>query len=220
MINDNNWYVYQHVRLDKNIVFYIGIGKKENFGRAYEFKFSKRSDFWKRVYLKTEIKVEILYYGLSKDEVSELEKELIKKHGRIDLKEGTLVNLTDGGDGILNCKMSDETKRKLSIMKIGDKNPQWGLKQSDETKEKRSKSMIGQKRTNETKIKQSLSSIKSGQAKEVDVYFYETNEYVGRYYAISEACRQLGFLHLNGKASEVAKGIRNHVKGYLFKYVY
>jgi len=148
-----------------------------------------------------------------------LEIELVKKYGRKDLNEGTLVNLTDGGDGILNCKRSEETKRKLSLKKIGEKNPQWGKKQSEETKKKRNESLTGQKRNEETKIKQSLSSVKSGQAKEVDVFTYETNDYVGRYYAISEACRQLGFHHLNGKATQVAKGKRNHVQGYVFKYV-
>lgn len=215
----NNWYVYKHIRLDKNIVFYIGIGNKKNYGRAYEFTFSKRSEFWKRVYQKTEIKVEIIAKGLNKFDASNLEIELVKKYGRKDLNEGTLVNLTDGGDGILNCKRSDETKKKLSLSKIGEKNPQWGKKQSEETKRKRNELLTGQKRNDETKIKQSLSSVKSGQAKEVDVFTYETNEYVGRYYAISEACRQLGFHHLNGKATQVAKGKRNHVQGYVFKYV-
>jgi len=43
-------------------------------------------------------------------------------------------------------------------------------------------------------------------------------EHMNLNYAISEACRQLGFIHLNGKACQVAKG-RNHVKGYSFRYV-
>ena len=47
---DNNWYVYKHIRLDRNEVFYIGIGNKKNYGRAYEFVFSKRSEFWKKIY--------------------------------------------------------------------------------------------------------------------------------------------------------------------------
>ena len=215
----DNWYVYKHIRLDKNISFYIGIGNKKNFARAYEFVFSKRSLFWKRIYEKTEIRVEIIEYDLNKKDAAKMEIDLIKKFGRYDLNEGSLVNLTDGGDGILNCKRSEETKKKLSMQKMGKNNPQWGKKQSDETKDKRRRSLTGQKRTDDTKIKQSLSSIKSGQAKEIDVFIYETNEYVGRYYAISEACRQLGFIKLNGKASQVAKGKRKQVKGYVFKYV-
>ena len=64
-----------------------------------------------------------------------------------------------------------------------------------------------------------MNTIKSGQAKEVDVFKYNTNEYIGRFYAISEACRILGFHHLSGKAVQVAKGKRNHTQGYVFKYV-
>jgi hypothetical protein len=84
---------------------------------------------------------------------------------------------------------------------------------------KRSLSLSGLKRSDETKKRQSLGTIKSGQAKEVDVFKYDTNEYIGRFYAISEACRILGFHHLNGKAAQVAKGKRSHTQGYVFKYV-
>ena len=79
--------------------------------------------------------------------------------------------------------------------------------------------MTGKKRSKETKKKQSLGSIKSGQAKEVDVYKYETNEYIGRFYAISEACRSLNMYHLSSKAISVANGKRKQTNGYVFKYV-
>lgn len=216
---ENDWYLYAHKRFDKNEIFYIGIGKKKNYGRAYEFNEQKRNNIWNKIFNKTNIEVLILFDNISKEIAAQKEKELIKLYGRMDLNEGSLCNMTDGGDGILNCKRSDITKSKLSLQKIGDKNPMYGKKQSDEIKNKRNKSLTGQVRNLETKIKQSLSTIKSGQAKEVDVYIYLTNEYIGRYYAISEACRQLGFIHLNGKACQVAKGNRNHVKGYSFRYV-
>jgi hypothetical protein len=216
---ENDWYVYAHKRLDKDEIFYIGIGKKKNYERAYEFNSQKRNNIWNKIFKKTDIEVLILHEGFDKITASEKEKELIKFYGRIDLNEGCLSNMTDGGDGILNCKRSDITKYKLSQQKIGDKNPMYGKKQSNETKEKRRQSLIGKKRNSDTKAKQSLSTIKSGQAKSVDVYIYKTGEYVGRYYAISEACRQLGFHHLNSKATQVAKGNRNHVQGYSFVYV-
>ena len=127
--------------------------------------------------------------------------------------------MTDGGDGIWNCIRSEETKEKLRQQKMGDKNPMFGKIQSDITKLKRSIKLKGQKRTDETKKRQSLSSINSGQAKSVDVYKFETNEYIGRFYAISEACRILGIYNLNGKASMVAKGKRKQTGGYIFKYV-
>jgi len=216
---DNKWYVYKHIRLDKNEPFYIGIGNKKNYSRAYEFTKDKRNEIWWKIYNKTLIKVEIIYENLTKQEASIKEQELIKKYGRKDLNEGSLCNLTDGGDGIWNCVRSEETKKKLSEQKIGIKNPQYGKKQSKELIEKRFKNIIGSKKTEETKKRQSLGSIKSGQAKEVDVFKYDTNEFVGRFYAIAEACRVLGFHHLSGKAIEVAKGRRRQTQGYVFKYV-
>jgi hypothetical protein len=218
-MNENNWYVYKHIRLDKNEPFYIGIGNKKNFGRAFEFSKDKRNEIWWKIYSKTNISVEILYESLTKTDASLKEQELIKKYGRKDLNEGSLCNMTDGGDGIWNCIRSIEVRQKLSDSKKGNKNPQYQKKPSQETITKRIIALTGKKRTDDSKKKQSLSSVKSGQAKEVDVFKYNTNEYIGRFYAISEACRILGFHHLNGKAVQVAKGKRNHTQGYVFKYV-
>jgi hypothetical protein len=218
-MNENNWYVYKHIRLDKNEPFYIGIGNKKNFGRAFEFSKDKRNEIWWKIYSKTNISVEILYESLTKTDASLKEQELIKKYGRKDLNEGSLCNMTDGGDGIWNCIRTEKTRKLLSEQKIGSKNPQFGKKQSKELIEKRFRNIRGIKKSDEDKKKQSLSTIKSGQAKEVDVFKYNTNEYIGRFYAISEACRILGFHHLNGKAVQVAKGKRKQTQGYVFKYV-
>jgi hypothetical protein len=217
-MSQNNWYVYIHIRKDKNEVFYVGIGNKKNYGRAFEFRKDKRNQIWWKVYCKTEIDVKIIHDNLSKIESSNKETELIKKYGRKDLSEGTLTNMTDGGDGIWNCKRSNHTKMILSEQKKGEKNPQFGKKQTSGHIEKRFKNIRGKKRSEEAKKKQSISTIKSGQAKEVDVFRFGTNEYIGRFYAISEACRFLGFHHLNSKAVMVAKGKRRQTQGYVFSY--
>jgi len=101
-------YLYRHIRLDRNEVFYVGIGS--SIYRAYNFK--GRSKFWKRVYNKTDIEVEILFDDLTKEEAREKEKEFIAIYGRKDLKKGTLVNMTDGGDGALNVIVREETREK------------------------------------------------------------------------------------------------------------
>jgi hypothetical protein len=136
-MNENNWYVYKHIRLDKNEPFYIGIGNKKNFGRAFEFSKDKRNEIWWKIYSKTNISVEILYESLTKTDASLKEQELIKKYGRKDLNEGSLCNMTDGGDGIWNCIRTEKTRKLLSEQKIGSKNPQFGKKQSKELIEKR-----------------------------------------------------------------------------------
>lgn len=216
---ENNWYVYRHIRLDKNEPFYIGIGNKKNYARAYQTNPDRRNEIWKKIFIKTDIEIEIILDNLTKSQASEKEKEFIKLYGRKDSDTGSLTNMTDGGDGIWNCLRSKETKEILRQQKLGNKNPMFGKSQSYETKLKRSESLTGQKRSDDVKKKQSLSSIKSGQAKSVDVFKYDSGEYVGRYYAIAEACRVLGFHHSNSKAVLVAKGKRNQTHGYVFKYV-
>lgn len=216
-----SWYVYRHIRLDKNIPFYIGIGCKSKYARAYEFESSKRNKIWNSINEKTDIEVEIIVDNLTKNEASIKEQEFIKLYGRIDNGTGFLCNLTDGGDGIWNCKRSEETKEKLRNQKIGSKNPQYGKKQNTLTKLKRSIALKGKKRTIETKLKQSLSSIISGQAKTTEVLDFKTKEIIGKYHSLSEACRSVGLepKKYSSKASLVANGFRNQVKGYIFRYV-
>jgi len=90
-----NWIVYRHIRIDKNVPFYIGIGKSSN--RAYDKR--NRSAFWKRIINKSDYLVEILFEGLSKSKAIDKEIEFINLYGRIDLKNGTLCNMTKGGEG-------------------------------------------------------------------------------------------------------------------------
>jgi len=126
-------YVYQHIRLDRNEVFYVGIGSDSRNQRA--FNKLNRTKFWKSVLAKTEIKVEILKENISWNDACELEKELIKKYGRKDLGLGTLVNLTDGGDGSNGCKRTDKHKKIISERMKGKKYG-LGLKRTDEHKRK------------------------------------------------------------------------------------
>ena len=91
----NNWIVYRHIRLDKDIPFYIGIGKDIN--RPYNKK--DRSTFWKSIINKTEYIVEILFDNLTKEQATEKEIEFIELYGRVDLKTGSLCNMTCGGEG-------------------------------------------------------------------------------------------------------------------------
>lgn len=113
----DNWYVYSHTRLDKNEIFYIGIGNKPDYKRAHT-KFS-RNKFWKNIIAKTNYDVDILFQDLNKNNACQKEIELIAKYGRRNLGLGALVNLTDGGEGVTNLKHSEESKRKMSISAKG-----------------------------------------------------------------------------------------------------
>ena len=100
--------LYRHIRIDKNEPFYIGIGDKEN--RAYSQR--SRNKFWKNI-AKQGYEVEILFEDLTWEQACEKEKEFIALYGRRDLKAGTLVNLTDGGEGALGRPMTERLKKVL-----------------------------------------------------------------------------------------------------------
>ena len=108
--------VYQHIQLNTNKVFYIGIGKTEK--RAYN-KTNHRSKYWKNIINKHDYKIEILFNNLTWKEACQIEKYLIKYYGRRDLKTGNLVNLTDGGDGCVGRIFSKETREKMSNSQKG-----------------------------------------------------------------------------------------------------
>lgn len=61
-------------------------------------------------------------------------------------------NITEGG---LNCKMTEETKKKLSIANKGEKNAFYGKKHSDITKNMLRQIKTGKKASDYTKIKMS-----------------------------------------------------------------
>ena len=118
-------YLYRHIRLDKNEPFYIGIGSDEKYKRAYS---KKRSKFWKNIISKTNYEVEIVLDNLTWEEACKKEKEFIKLYGRKDLNEGSLVNMTDGGDGICGYKHTEIAKNKIAKNWMGDNNPMKKIK--------------------------------------------------------------------------------------------
>ena len=107
---ENKWYVYRHLK-PCGEVFYIGIGKTNNFKRAYEKQ--HRSSWWTSVVNKYGYEVQILKRNLTKEEACELETILISWYKRIDCCDGTLVNMTDGGEGVFGKIVSEETKNKI-----------------------------------------------------------------------------------------------------------
>jgi len=134
--------VYIHKRNDTNNVFYVGIGKSKY--RATEKR--GRSEYWKRIVNKHGREVEIIAKDLSWEDACKLEVLLISQYGRLDLKTGNLVNMTDGGEGMSNP--SKETRAKLSKSKMGNTNT-LGFKHSEETKRKVSESQLGVKLSKE-----------------------------------------------------------------------
>ena len=96
--------------MDTDEVFYVGIGITKNYTRAYNK--THRNHFWNNIVNKTKYIVEIVLDNIPYDILKEKEQEFIKLYGRKDKNSGTLVNLTDGGDGILGCHRPSKGKGK------------------------------------------------------------------------------------------------------------
>ena len=90
---ENKFYVYEHAT-EGGEVFYVGKGTGD---RAWQK--TGRSSYWNNVARKHGRVVHIVRDGLSELEAFDIEKCLIARHGRRDEGEGTLVNLTPGGEG-------------------------------------------------------------------------------------------------------------------------
>lgn len=136
-------------------VFYVGIGNKK---RPYST--NHRSKFWWNIVNKSGLNIVIVEENLSWELAQERERYWIKHYGRRDIGTGILVNLTDGGDGMSGSKWAEDRVEKASKMYSGIGNPFYGkkhseaaiakivihhtgLKQSEETTQKRSIALTG-----------------------------------------------------------------------------
>lgn len=146
----NMAYVYRHIRLDTNKVFYIGIGTRSSYKRAKTTY--RRNAYWKNITSKTKWCYEIIFDDISLEDAKLKEIELIKLYGREDKGEGTLCNLTDGGDATVGYIVKDEMKKILSEINKGKK-------LSEEHKRKMSESHKGKIFSEDTINKMRLAKI-------------------------------------------------------------
>jgi hypothetical protein len=190
-------YLYRHIRLDKNEPFYIGIGSDMTFKRAKEK--SRRSQLWNKIIAKTDYEVEIIFDDISYHEAKSKEIEFIKLYGRIDLGNGTLANLTNGGDGTINP--SQETRDKISKVNKGRKNSE----------------ALMELLINRTGKKNPAFGITGANCKNFKGYIqvFKNGVYFGRYEGIRDCAESLGVTAT--KVSAVLNGKRNHTGGYTFK---
>ncbi len=115
-----DFYVYLHRKKTTGEVFYVGKGKGR---RAWQH--SDRSDYWKKVANKHGYLVELFQNNIQEWYAFELEKELIAYYGRENLNEGTLVNFTDGGEGVSGYICSPERKQEMSKQRKGELHPNY-----------------------------------------------------------------------------------------------
>lgn len=118
-------FLYEHIRLDKNEPFYIGVGTvpKKNvnsktesalYKRAYDNQ-KRRGKIWRDIVSKTNYKINILERSDNYAYLLVKETELVLSYGRINLGTGILANLTNGGEGSLGKVCEKETRLKISL---------------------------------------------------------------------------------------------------------
>lgn len=131
-------YLYQHVRLDTNEVFYVGVGGLSKQDPIYRRARSKwrTNRIWKSITSKTDYKVEIVLDDISPERALEEEAILIKLYGRIDLQSGSLANLTNGGEKNPGWKAPIEFSLNQSKRVKGKGNPMYGKTHTQETRDK------------------------------------------------------------------------------------
>lgn len=122
------FYVYQLRASDEALPFYIG-KTFEGRSRLCEHLSETKRGFTRMKNQKIKsvldrganILEEVLYTFESEAEAHEKECELIALYGRRDKKTGFLTNHTDGGEGAVGQIVTEETRKKMSAAKIGNK---------------------------------------------------------------------------------------------------
>ena len=143
MTTKENWRVYKHTNLTNGKV-YIGITSKKpearwEYGNGYRHNAHMQNAIDK--YGWDGFKHEVLHEGLTKEQASELEKQLISEYKSADRRYGYNIELGGYGRGAI----SDETREKMRQNFLGEKNPNYGKHLSAETKQKLSECNRGEK---------------------------------------------------------------------------
>ena len=141
------FYVYEHIRKDTNIPFYVGKGKGYRANST-----QNRNIYWKRVVEKAGYTINYVAKDIDEELAYLCEQERIDQLKRLGCK---LANLTVGGEGAgageLHHMWGKPHPQKgikrpwLRERYLGENNPQWGKKFSEETRKQMSISRTGKK---------------------------------------------------------------------------
>lgn len=192
---NNNFIVYIHIRPDTNEPFYVGKGIPKRDRSKYG-----RNQYWHNIVNKNNgvFESKILFEGLSEEEALLKEREI-----ELDLKNKgyILANIAECGvkAGTTGMKHSEESKRKISEGLKGHVSPNKGKKMSQESSNKKSKSMMGV--LNKTILQYDLQ-----------------DNFIKEWSSISEAYLSLNKKITNGCINLACKGKIKTAFGYKWKY--
>ena len=204
---EKNYTVYEH--LFPNGKRYIGITcrepKKRWKGGYYGYTHNKYMQNAIKKYGWENIKHNILYKNLSKKQAEEKEIELIAKYNLTNREYG--YNIEKGGSG--TNRITEETRRILHEKCSGKNNARYGVKVSQETREKMRKAKLGKKQPESQKLKRRIS-----EGKPIAQYTLD-GKYIRTFYSTRQVKRELN-IH---NSSACARGECKTSGGYIWRYV-
>jgi group I intron endonuclease len=123
------FYIYEHIRLDTNAVFYVGKGTEKRMHSKH-----RRNAYWNNIVRKAG---GFVVREVCRHEDEELvflaEQERIDQLKRLGVK---LSNMTDGGEGPSGYRHTEETKQKIAELQMGEKHWAYGKKISEEERQR------------------------------------------------------------------------------------
>lgn len=224
--------VYKHTTPSNKV--YIGITSRNPVKRWESGKGYKTNEYFYRAILKygwDNIKHEILFTGLSKEQAELKEIELIKLYNSIDSKYG--YNLREGGSTYsfnsttiekmrishLGKSLTDEQKTKISNSLKGRKTSKGMLGHEHSKKTKR---LMSERRKGITYSKTTIEKMSKGRTgKCVGINNHKSKSVINLttgevFYTLKEACEKYGVCHSG--VSQVCSGKAKTCGGYVWAY--
>lgn len=232
-MEERSYYIYKHTSPYGKI--YIGMTCQEPIKRwkyGWGYKNNHHFDSAIQKYGWDNFEHEILFTGLTQDEASIKEQELIEKYKSNNPDFG--YNISSGGHGGREgVPQSDEVKRKVSeankgrfageknyfynVHRYQEENPFYGKHHSEETKAKLSKLRSGEKKSDDfkRKISKATTGKNNPRAKKVLQYDLDMN-LINVWDYLKLAAKTLNITEKDIR--NCCKGNRDSYKGYIWKY--
>lgn len=207
-MEEKKWKVYVHTN-KSNDKKYVGITSQKveyrwNHGRAY-----KQSPYFNAAIQKygwDGFTHEVLFEGLSLEEATQKEQELIAEWKTQDRNFG--YNATAGGEGLQGYVPSDELRALWSKVRTGRKRP-------PETGQRISQALNNL--SDEAKLERNR-KISESKYKPVEMYDMDWN-YIRTFKCVKDAAEFINQARSGGShISDVCYGSRNHCGGYKWKF--